>query len=179
MRLTNDIRDSLAREILRHRFSDEVDAHIGAKVAFAGEVYCDIYRKSDRDKMDAMPNGWLPENSALSAQFGASSAYDTVYFSGHVDTTLRRCRKKTDKPTSPIQKRVLEKHRIGCAKVYAADHKICIRREALIAAEKDLASRISAAEAQANAALASVTTLPAIPVSKLNEMFKLPVAEAA
>lgn len=203
-KLTNMIRESLALEVLRHRFSDEIEKFVADRVSFAGDVYEDVYRKADREKMAALPDGWLPIAMAISAQFGdLSSSYENVSFGGGVHGTLHKLRKQSGKRNEIINLRVLEKHRSGCAKRYANDHRLSVRYQALKGAGKDLLARIEAAERQIDAALGSVTTLPgllkawpeiepftkryftqpaklpAIPVSALNEMFKLPVKQAA
>lgn len=203
-KLTMMIREGLAKEALRHRFSDEVEAYVAERVAFAAEVYNDLYRKSEREKIDALPAGWLPEVNCISAQFGeAGSAYETVLFSGGVYGTFSKFRKKSNERQVEITKRVLSKHTRNAVKVYPNDHRLSVRYRAIKASGKDLGERIDAAQRQIEAALHSVTTLPAllkawpeiepftaryfslptklpaIPVSKLNEIFKLPVKTAA
>lgn len=204
MRLTNYIRETLALEIMRHRFADEIEAFVAARKSFASDVYDDLYRKAEREKIDALPSGWLPEANSISVQFGdTSSSYATLSFSGSVHGTFSRLRKKSTEKTETIDRRFLSKHVRHCAKVYAPDHRLSVRYQTLQAASKDLGERISAAEKQAEAAVNSVTTLPAllkawpeiepftqsffanptklpaIPVGRLNEIFKLPVKKAA
>jgi hypothetical protein len=204
MRLTNYIRETLALEIMRHRFSDEIEAFVTSRKSFASDVYDDLYRKVEREKIDALPAGWLPETNLISVQFGdTGAAYASLYFNGGVYGSFNKLRKKSTDKIENINRRVLSKHNNHCAKVYAPDHRLSVRHQALISASKDLGERISAAEKQANAAINSVTTLPAllkswpeiepftqrffsnptklpaIPVGKLNEIFKLPVKKAA
>jgi Nucleotide modification associated domain 5 len=204
MRLTTLIRENLADQVLRHRFADEAEKLVADRVKFATEVYEDIYRKPDRDKMMVLPDGWLPAGLLIAVQFGdLGSSYENVTFDGRLHGTINRIRKIPTKPAETIYRRILEKHRSGCAKKYADDHRLSLRYQALKVAARDLQTRIEAAEKQIEAALNSVTTLPALlkawpeiepftkryfvepsklpalPVRTLNEMFKLPVGKAA
>ncbi len=199
-RLTNDLRDTIASDILRHRFNEQVDALIADRAAFAEAVYCDIYRKADRDKMDALPKGWLPECSRVGVQFGASgSRYENVNFDGAFYGPLGAMRTRV-KDAPSTDRRMQNRHAHGCAKVYEDQHKLSIRHQELDARFSALKEEFEAAKRQTSAALASVNTikrlievwpevapfaskhedaprqLPSVPTEKLNEMLGLPVA---
>lgn len=203
-RLTSSTRTQIATAVLRHRFSDEIEALVSDFSDLAEDVYNDFYRKADRDRMTALAEGWLPTSSNVSAKFGeAGSCYASIRFDGVVYGDLGRLRKPASKNRQVSSHRVLEKHRNGCWKVYATEHKLSIRYQAIRDREGDLKSRVAAAETQINAALSSISTvaallkawpeiepfakafvsvpapLPAIPISTLNATFKLPVREAA
>lgn len=199
-RLTNDLRDAIAADILRHRFNEQVDALIADRAAFAEAVYCDIYRKSDREKMEALPKGWLPECSKVGVQFGSTGrSYENVNFDGSFYGPLGAMRTRVkDKPST--DRRMQNRHAHGCAKVYDDQHKLSIRRQELDDRFSALKADFEAAKRQTNAALASVNTikrlieawpevapfatkheaaprqLPSVPTEKLNEMLGLPVA---
>lgn len=202
-KLTISIRESLASAVLRHRFSVEVEKFIGDKAAFAREVYEDVYKKSDREKMAALPEGWLPTSNSMGIQFGEhGSTYEALSFSGSVHGMLSKLRAADGKSAKSVDFRVFEKHRHACVKQYTNDHKLSTKYHAIKAAGTDLLTRVNTAEKQIEAALNSVTTLPAlvkawpeiepftkryfaapsklptIPVSALNAMFKLPVKQA-
>lgn len=202
-RLTSHIRDQIAKSVLTHRFSDEINALIAERSAFAEDVYNDVYRKADREKMAALPAGWLPEADSLTAQFGEGvMSYAAIPFNGDIYNGFRTYRKGS-KPVESVRRRSFNKHCRGCWKVYPADHRLSLRYEKIESAERDLARRIRETEQQVVAALAStssvsvllkawpeiepfakhfITTpvkLPAIPVETLNETLGLPVAEAA
>lgn len=199
-RLTNDLRDTIASDILRHRFSEQVDALIADRAAFAEAVYCDIYRKADREKMEALPKGWLPECSKVGVQFGSTGrSYETVSFDGSFYGPLGSMRTRVkDAPSS--DRRMQNRHAHGCAKVYDDQHKLSIRHQELADRHSALKADFETAKRQTMAALASVSTikrlieawpevapfatkheaaprqLPSVPTEKLNEMLGLPVA---
>lgn len=202
-RLTSHIRDQIAKSVLTHRFSDEINALIAERSAFAEDVYNDVYRKADREKMAALPAGWLPEVDSLTAQFGEGVySYATIPLNGEIYGSLRAYR-NGPKPVESVRRRSFNKHSRGCCKVYPADHRLSSRYDKIESAEKDLAKRIRETEQQVVAALASTSSvsvllkawpeiepfakhfiatpakLPAIPVESLNETLGLPVAEAA
>lgn len=198
-RLTNDLRDTIASDILRHRFNEQVDALIADRAALADAIYNDIYRKSDREKMEALPKGWLPEETNIGVQFGSSSSrYENVEFNGHFYGKLGALRTKRE--DERVTRRVPHKHRSGCAKVYEETHKLALRHQELDARWSAMKAEFDAASRQIMAALASVSTikrlievwpevapfaskhedaprqLPSVPTEKLNEMLGLPVA---
>lgn len=197
-RLTNELRETIANDILRHRFADQVDALISDRAEFADAVYCDIYRKADREKMDALPKGWLSEEQNIGVQFGAEGrAYQNIEFSGAFYGPLGGMR--TVKENERISRRVQHKHRSGCAKAYEPSHKLVARYQELANRQSDMDAEFKAAKRQTLAALNSVQTikrlieawpevapfaskhedaprnLPSVPVEALNEMLGLPV----
>jgi len=200
-RLTKDIRDSILTEVLRHRFQDRIEVLIADRAYFAEKVYNDIYRKADREKMEALPNGWLPNNTSIGVQFGdGGHRYTTVLFDGAVYGEVGRVRAKTDKPRERVKRRVPYKHSHGCVKVYEPAHKLSVEHQKLEGRFDELKQDYETAKRQASAALASVSTinrlvevwpeiepfarkydetppkLPAVPTSELNKLLDLPVA---
>lgn len=203
-RLTLDIRERVGHKVLCHRYGADVEALVRDRAAFAEDVYNDVYRKADRERMAALPDGWLPTSSVATAKFGEhGSGYAQLDFDGGFNGPLLGFRAQAPKPHRHIAFRILAKHINGCWKAYAPDHKLSLRHQELYERKATLEQTVKQAERQIEAALQSVTTvaalvkawpemepfvrplisepsqLPSIPVSKLNEMFKLPVAEAA
>ena len=196
-RLTVSIREAITRAALSHLFADEVKALIDAKAEFAASVHEDLYKKSDRQKMDELPDGWLVNAENIGVQFG--TVFSRVYFNGYTYGVLI----KATKYKREDRKRVLAKHSSGCAKVYDATHKLSIKHADLDGRERDLRQAYEAAERQIKAALGEVTTikrlietwpeiapfaekyetekpsLPALPTQHLNKILDLPIAEAA
>lgn len=196
-RLTNDIRTAITTAALAHRFADEVKALIDAKAEFAISVWEDLYRKSDRQKMEDLPAGWLVETDNIAVQLGGS--YSRLYFTGYTYGTFT----KATKHRRDDRRRVLSKHDGKCAKIYPHDHKLTSAYSALEARETDLKAAYETASRQMGAALGAVTTvkilietwpeiapfasrhetdkpnLPALPTDQLNKILDLPVAEAA
>jgi hypothetical protein len=204
LRLTTSLREQISLAVLRHRFSPEVGAAMRQRAALADDIYTDFYRKPDREKMEALPAGWLPQTVCASAKFGEyGSGYAQINFSGSFTGMLHRLRPSPEKPGEETSRRVLTKHQHACWKVYAADHKLAVRYEEHRNLVSDLEARIRVSEKQIETALNAVSSaaalvkawpeiepfvtplvpvvraLPALPVSALNETFKLPVKKAA
>jgi hypothetical protein len=205
LRLTNDIREQISLAVLRHRFSAEVGTLMQQRAVLADDIYNDVYRKADRDRMESLPDGWLPTVLHASVQFGESGrSYQQIDFAGSFSGTLYKLRpnQSTKKSETP-SRRVPKKHEYGCWKVYEASHKLAIRFDKVAATVSDLEERIRVCEKQIEQALNSVTTAAALvkawpevapfvmaiipeerkavalPVAALNDMLKLPVKKAA
>lgn len=202
-RLTHDIRENIATAALRHRFIKEIEALAADRAALASDVYNDVYRKADREKIEALPAGWLPTVRYAAAKFGeAGCAYTQLQFDGSFYGKIQSLRIRNG--TADRQdRRCLYKHQNGCWKVYEANHKLAVRHGTLSDREASLLASIRTAERQIEASLNSVSTvgalvkawpeiepfvkslcpvtsrLPTLPTASLNEMLKLPVSEAA
>ncbi len=198
-RLTTSIREHIAKLALSHRFADELMALVADRAAFAEAVYRDIYKQTEREKMAALPEGWLPTVNHIDVQFGEGCRYLTLWFNGSFYGDLWWI----STPVEVIFKAIPFKHQHGCVKVYEPTHKLSVRFEELDARLTVLRDKHGAAKRQIEAALGSVTTvgkllelwpeiapftkdfngipspLPAIPTSDLNALLDLPVAEAA
>jgi hypothetical protein len=202
-RLTVASREQIAAAVLRHRFTDEVETLVKDRSALADDVYNDVYRKADRDKILALPDGWLPESKSIIAKFGeVDRHYAEIGFDGGLYGKLLCLRKKVER-RDDLSRRILWKHHGRCWKVYPSDHRLTARFVTLCDRQEDLQRRVREGEAQINSALANVSTvaallkawpevepfvkplgaapvkLPAISIKTLNETFRLPVAEAA
>lgn len=197
-RLTQSARDQIASAVLLHRFQEPVDALIADRAAFADEVYNDIYRKSDREKMAALPKGWLPETNAINVQFGDQRGYEILQFSGHFYGKLGSVRTPSD--NKRVERRAFSKNVHGCVKVYDTGHRLAVKHTALDQRYTELKAEFEAAERQVKAALSSATTVnrlvemwpevepfarkfdasplkvPSIPTDQLNKLLDLPVA---
>jgi hypothetical protein len=205
-RLTIDIRQSVASSVLRHRFAEEVAALVRDRKALADDVYEDVYRKADRERMNALPEGWLPQSPNITAKFGEHSAgYAQLPFDGSLPSgKLHQFQVRAKSHHNGIWRRITEKNKGGCSKAYEPTHKLAKRHEELRTRQITLEQVISESQKQIGAALNGVTTaaalvkawpemepfvkaylvpavtnLPSIPTSKLNEIFKLPVKKAA
>lgn len=201
-RMTNSIREAIANAVMRHRYEAPVKALIAAKAEFAIKVYEDLYAKSTREKMNALPEGWLPSSDNVAVTFGAS--YDRVYFNGYTSGKLASVVPSDDNRRKAVCLRMLGKHSSGgCAKVYEATHALSIAHSNLEAKERDLKAEFDATRRQVEAAISSVSTvkrlieiwpevapfaekyedekpkLPSLPTEQLNKILDLPVSEAA
>lgn len=199
-RLTTSIRNAIANAVMKHRYEATVSALIDEKAAFAVNVYEDLYSKSTRDKMNALPEGWLPSSDNVAVQFGAS--YERIYFNGYTYGKLVSVIASEDRRKDGGL-RLLGKHAHGCAKVYDATHPLSIAHSNLESKERRLKTEFEETRLQVEAALNAVTTtkrlietwpeiapfasqfddekpqLPAIPTQQLNKILGLPVSEAA
>lgn len=193
-KLTVAMRESIAREMIKHRFCKEAAKLVKERAALARAVYDDLYKAKDRKLIESLPKGWLPESSSIRVRFAES--YEEIEFSGH-NYNFKAYLLKPE----PVLLPLAWKHRNSCVASYDAGHRLSIRHAELTAKTNELFKRIYEAEAQIDGALDSVTTtgklrevwpeaapfvakyekpaspkLPAIPVASLNAMLNLPVA---
>jgi hypothetical protein len=185
---------------MKHRYEAQVKALVDARADFAVKVYEDLYAKSTRDKMNALPEGWLSSSDNLGVQFGTS--YERIYFNGYTYGKIISVIAQEDRRKDGSL-RLLAKHSHGCAKAYEATHPLSIAHANLEATERDLKTEFEATRRQLDAALSAVTTvkrlietwpeiapfaiefenekpnLPALPTEQLNKILDLPVSEAA
>lgn len=197
-RLTKEIREAIAKDLIKHRFEDAVKSLYAKRAALADAVYRDLYTKAQRDQIDALPEGMLPTTDDISVNFG--TAYTRVYFSGHTYGDLNKI-VHADRASS--YRRVHYKHKDGSVKVYEATHKLAIEHERLSGVMSDLVKQIDEARRAAMVAMASVgsvkrlieawpeiepfakrfdTERPQLPMTQtdqLNKILDLPVSEAA
>lgn len=199
-KLTNWIRESIAKDLMKHRFADQALQLVRDRAALAADVYNDVYCEADRRKMVALPSGWLCSDRNITVQFGDGRGFEQLHFSGAVYGEVGTVLKD---PIEPVEMLVTHQHERGCAKVYELTHPFSLRRDDLRARDKDLGEAIRTARRQTEQALLKATTikrlielwpeiepfasdyeekpkpLPALPTSELNALLGLPVAEAA
>lgn len=197
-RITKEIREAIAKDLVKHRFTDAVQAIYKKRADLADAVYRDLYKASEREQMAALPAGMLPEVDELSVRFGGS--YTNVYFSGFMYGDLSKVASAARNGTN---RRVFFKHKGTCAKDYDARHKLAIQHEEINGAAADLVKEVYAAHRAAIGAISKVGTikrlievwpevapfarrfdtgpaqLPAIRTEHLNKILDLPVPEAA
>lgn len=197
-RLTKEIREAIAKDLVKHRFTEAVQALYQKRADLADAVYRDLYKASEREQMASLPAGMLPEMDELSVRFGGS--YTTIYFSGFMYGDLSKVVAVARNGTS---RRIFYKHKGGCAKDYDARHKLAIQHEEISGAAADLVKEVDAAHRAAIGAISKVGTvkrlmevwpevapfarrfdtgpaqLPMIRTEQLNKILDLPVPEAA
>lgn len=200
--LTNMMRDRFIRDLLGHRYADEIAALESEAAAFALAIYNDIYKSAQRAAMADLPAGWMPEVTSLAIQFGDSSGYTRLSFDGthtyHGEWS--GLRKKSD--AKPATMRMAHKHTTGCAKVYAPEHRFTATFRSIEERKKDLAERVRDSRTQIKAVVYAVSStkmlrerwpeasafvarleravppaLPAVPLSSLNASLGLPPTE--
>lgn len=197
-RLTNEIREAIAKDLIKHRFEAAVKQVYAERAALADAVYRDVYSADQIAQMEALPEGMLSEADGVTANFGTS--YTTVYFGGWTYGDLNKVVSSDRRNSS---RRVYSKHTHGAAKVYDATHKLSVEYDRLQGVIGDLVKEIDTARRSAMAALSSVGTikrlveawpeiapfakrfdtekpqLPMIKTDDLNKILDLPVSEAA
>lgn len=198
-KLTNWMREAIVKAVVAHRFAEPAMAIVARRAALAAKVYDDLYSAADQKKMAALPRGWLPESNDMYVKFGAGS-YDRLPFNGSTYGNVSSVTPKLE----TAKRRIIADHDGGCVRTFDGTNPICSEYDLIEAEHKELSAQIQSATKQAEAAVASVSTvkrlidlwpeiepfaskyedeakpnLPALPTAQLNALFKLPVAEAA
>lgn len=197
MRLTNEMRDIIAKRVLTHRFEKSLLEFYERRAALAKSVYDDVFTEGMQADMRKLPEGWLPRCSTIKIQFGVTgSAYDEMHFNGVIHNSMTRYIKK--RPDT-ICKLLPFRFRDHCVRVYNDDHMLAQSWQDLQDQHGNLHSNIKMAERQMEQALGRAssikkllelwpemapfvqdfltqkTSVPAIPTAQLNALFKLPV----
>jgi len=197
-RLTKEIREAIANDLVKHRFEAAIKELYEQRAALADAVYRDLYTKAQREQIEALAEGVVPMADEISVNFGTS--YTHVYFSGYAYGDLN---KVLPGSRSTGLRRIYYKHMNGSAKVYDATHKLSIEYDRLSGVLADLVKDVDAARRAALGAMASVATikrlieawpevepfarrfdvelpqLPMVQTEQLNKILDLPVSEAA
>jgi hypothetical protein len=127
VKLTNYIRDRIVDDLLEHRFKDFYAETVKALAGLADRVYKDVYDASARRKISHLPEGWLPEANCIGAQFGEGDrGYTQLDFDGmtHVDNLRASFRPRVFVNPPREFRRVLSKHKGGCAAKYPKAHEL-------------------------------------------------------
>lgn len=69
VRLTKHIKQRIRRRLIDHAFKEREKANARGFYELADAVYHDLYPEALRKQMDAMPNGFLPEDTDVSVCF--------------------------------------------------------------------------------------------------------------
>lgn len=199
IKLTKYMRDGIRDRMLRHRFSEEVNALIETRAKLAWDFYRDGFTAEELRMINSLPSGWLPTRSSVYVNIGGRSV--TIPFSGTlygdagvyktVQVTTKHERFPADRTGSYL-------------KSYQATDVLAVMHEKVDNQITDLTERVNLAKKQVEAALNSATTvgrlielwpevepftrhlqptgpntLPALPTQDLNRLLNLPVEEAA
>lgn len=176
-RLNDRMRRTILNTVIAHAFDEEEQALAEEWKALGDACYDKRYPKAVREKMAALPKGWLPETNHIEVAFGGQQA--SLSF--------------TDG-----DRRVQHRHSAWGDRRYSirADDRLSARFAELDRKQTKFEERKHEAEAQTRAALRSVSTikklrkewpeiapftkglgdtplLPALPVADLNAMLRL------
>lgn len=147
IRLTNQVRDEILLKLLQHGFDAESKKIEKRRHELSVKVYNDVFSKKDRDLMDAIPAGWLPEVSEMKVQFGGASS--------------GVCEREFEKPVKMPHKHVRYRS-TNILKVYDDNHKFTQEHDSVTDDQKALKEKRNKAEAQAKAVLFSCNTTKAL-----------------
>ena len=191
IRLTQPLRDGIARRMIAHRFADDVAASAAGFAALAGDVYNAVYSRKQRELIASLPKGWLPLEIHIAVTLGGDVRY--LAFNGHGYGCAPSLVPAPDAVTRPVA----DKHRRGVAATYPATHRFAIAHDRLVATAQEIRQQASAANQQIHAMLRSASTtaklvemwpeaaaflplratptvaLPAVPVADLNATLRL------
>lgn len=202
IRLTNDMRDKITHNALKHRFAEPIAALRRQRAVLANFVYGEAFARVKMD-IDALPEGWLPEDDHVHVRLGTSHTH--LYFNGDFPrgyytkyTALNAVVSRSEN----VYRRFPAKNK-GCVMaVMDATDAVTLRYDALVTEMDSLRDQVEAAGRDTRAALNKFTTvekllaawpeiepltrgvgptppakLPMVPVHKLNEALGLPVDE--
>ena len=79
-RLTRDMRYEICDLVIGDRFERARTKLQKKRAALAYACYRKVYSKAVRDRMSALPDGWLSEDCSMDVKFG--TYYETIYFNG-------------------------------------------------------------------------------------------------
>lgn len=198
-RLTMQMRDTIVTRMLKHRFGKQIADYYKATALFADQIYNDVLSKEDQVSIAFTPEGWLPTDNHLSANFGMSG-YTNVYFGGHRYAGAEIVNVGGQPPD--VYKRLPAKLKGRAVKVYDARHPLTNEFDRLNNMRIDLKDQISHTQAITRSAIKHVHTieklvekwpevtpfvadfltaeprlLPTVPTADLNKLLDLPVKE--
>ena len=200
VRLTNDIRASIVKKAITHRFRKPVVELLGIQAALADEVYNEIYGPLTQKRMAELPEGWLGVRSGFTVVFGG--AHEQIDFDGDYNLNASLRATVPQNRPRPEPRRFFSVHNSHHTpiRVYEARHPLSEKYQTNEAKRSDLMKQVAEAEKALKAALESVTTvgrllavwpelkpfctdllaakvpnLPAVPRERLNALLDLPV----
>lgn len=95
VRLTEDMRRDITRALLDHKLAKREEAHKASEFKLALRVYNSVFSATDRKKMEALPDGWLPEEAYINIRLGGE--FHRYHFSAPDKNGKRECRRFTSK----------------------------------------------------------------------------------
>jgi len=200
VRLSTSMRESIRNRLLLHRFSHAIPPLVEKQMAFAADVFDDIFSAEDQKKLNALPKGWVPSVVGFQVKFGSEFMHLNLNGSTGIQGELCKVRAKEYEYVS-VSQRVPHCSYSGCIKVYEVSHPFTAREEDLSRERAELTQQIRSAKTLISAELQQVTTvgaliaawpevrpfveqylkvepkLPALPPQALNDILDLPVQE--
>jgi len=200
MRLTSDIRNKVALDLLRYRFSDSLTELMNDRAEFAGRVYEEVIPLRNMHMLLQLPEGYAAGSDSIDLKFGQE--YVSLSFNGYFHVHPLPLRQLV-LYRQPIIKPVPFKFLNGCAAVLCATHQLSIEYSRLEQRKTKLIEHCRQAYSVAKSTLERFNTrdqavrhwpeigpfLPeqrtkpgggalVVPVLQLNATFNLPKEEA-
>lgn len=205
-RLTQQMKEDMTKAAMKHAFTEKVKALVTDRAEWMERLYERIYPKSLRDRMYALPRGYVHEDDDIKFMVGATT--NQVPFNGwaigHSYNSKLSWAKLGNVRPNTVMKRMSESHARGgsIAIVLEATDPMAVEWEKLENRSKDLASAYSSTQQAIKVALDQCTTvkslikawpefepfakpydlpdkrrLPVVQTSKLNKLLDLPIDE--
>lgn len=198
-RLNEYAREAIIKEILIHRFGEEVRAIIKAGASLANEVYNDVYSPAERKKLAEFPHGVFQEKETITVQVFQTVRlhFDgVVSYQGAISALMHSFEIPKD------ERRMYFRHTNGVAKVYEVRSDLGMKLQSYTNGFKSLQEKVAADKKQlldvmkrtsSSAKLVKawpevkpfvdkvmpevprLSTELMVPVADLNEKFRLPV----
>lgn len=89
VRLTNVMREAIATKVIKYKYENNALAPELVKEAasIATAAYNSVFDEATRQKINDLPNGWLPEDDEIKVQFGYE--YSNMNFNGSVTNVIK------------------------------------------------------------------------------------------
>lgn len=170
VRLTNALRDSIASKVIKYKYENNSKAAEFVKEAasIAQAVYNSVLDEPTREKINALPSGWVPEVDQISVSFGYGYTY--LNFNGSINNFLKHRYRENHStrihnviPTlcggDEVNKRVpSDKTRCGAFATFRHSHELTSRFDKLKSSVEDFQEEYNKDVASIRSTLASFTT---------------------
>lgn len=206
-RLTNDYRRQLLVAITRRTYQPKFEELLQEGKELADRVYNSVYPKKDRELMESLPSGWVPESDCVALNMDGELR--CIYWNGslfgpYAWKAVDRMPHPFDRPND-LERRIAYKHIWGRGRAQLKENAEEIRKDLIEFNDKleNLRDEYFDAWRRAEAVLNSVSTvgkllkiwpeiaefvpeewycprkanLPSLPIAQLNEILDLPPEE--
>lgn len=200
VRLTSYIRGEIKKSLITRRFHDEVTALITEQSSLAHNIYNTYYTESDRARMAALPEGWLPTTTDIRCTLGYDeNSFSILPLNGICG--VRNILEMTSHRPELVRLRCPHSDVRSCVAVFGQDHAFSVHHDKLNDRRRILTEAVAEAARAATVMLKSHVTigalvqswpgiepftrmhsqprasLPAVPITNLNALFNLPERE--
>lgn len=197
-RLTRHMRDTIVDRVIEDRFGAEHKAMERLRSELALACYNEHYPQPMRNRMDTLPDGWLPMNDEIGVKFGVEDrGYTQLSFNGYD----HRHRPTFDVPKDVVKRFIQADRQKGCVMALTQEHDLTVEFLRIHDEQELLAEARIKARIGVNSILNSATTVkkllevwpevlpylgdlapapppkvPAVKIEELNAQLRLPKA---